>query len=66
MLTLRLSMGTNEDFAPAKSLNILLIRRAVRATFPDMGRLLLSELPSTDGEKAVTFSKGITFSKTVI
>ena len=44
----------------------LLIRRAPRATFPDMGRLLLSELPSTDGEKAVTFSKGITFSKTVI
>ena len=39
----------------------LLIRRASRATFPDMGRLLLSELPSTDGEKAITFSKS-TFS----
>ena len=35
----------------------LLIRRASRATFPDMGRLLLSELPSIDGEKAITFSK---------
>ena len=35
----------------------LLIRRASRATFPDMGRLLLSELPSTDGEKAIIFSE---------
>ena len=35
----------------------LLIRRAPRATFPDMGRLPLSELPSIDGEKAITFSK---------
>ena len=35
----------------------LLIRRAMRATFPDMGRLPLSELPSTDGKEAITFSK---------
>ena len=35
----------------------LLIRRAPRATFPDMGRLPLSTLPSMDGEKAITFSK---------
>ena len=39
-----------------KSKNALLIRRASRATFPDMGRLLLSELPSTDGKKAIAFS----------
>ena len=35
----------------------LLIRRASRATFPDMGRLPLSELPSIDGKEAITFSK---------
>ena len=35
----------------------LLIRRAMRATFPDMGRLPLSPLPSTDGMEAITFSK---------
>ena len=35
----------------------LLIRRAMRATFPDMGRLPLSPLPSTDGKEAITFSK---------
>ena len=35
----------------------LLIRRAPRATFPDMGRLPLSPLPSTDGKEAITFSK---------
>ena len=34
----------------------LLIRRAMRATFPDMGRLPLSALPSTDGEKVIAFS----------
>ena len=35
----------------------LLIRRASRATFPDMGRLPLSTLPSMDGEKVIIFSK---------
>ena len=37
----------------------LLIRRASRATFPDMGRLLLSALPSIDGEKVIIFGKAI-------
>ena len=35
----------------------LLIRRAPRATFPDMGRLPLSALPSTDWKKVIAFSK---------
>ena len=39
--------NNNEDFAYAKSINILLIRRAMRATFPDMGRLTDSPLPTT-------------------
>ncbi len=41
--------GIEVDFRKRKSL-ILLIRRAMRATFPDMGRLPLSELPSIDGK----------------
>ena len=43
--------------ASGNPLIALLIRRATRATFPDMGRLLLSALPSIDGEKAITFIK---------
>ena len=52
------TLGTNEDFRLRENLLIaLLIRRASRATFPDMGRLLLSALPSTDGERVIIFSK---------
>ena len=40
--------NNNEDFVYAKSINILLIRRAMRATFPDMGRLTDSPLPTTE------------------
>ena len=46
--------------SPRRNLLIhLLIRRASRATFPDMGRLLLSELPSMDVEIVIIFSKKI-------
>ena len=45
--------------ASGNPLTALLIRRAPRATFPDMGRLLLSALPSIDGEKVIIFGKAI-------